>query len=133
MIADLWARHSEAEVVVASRYVAGGDARMSLGRRLLSRSLNAVFGRGLSLGVRDMSSGFRLYRADVVRSLTDLPRGLDALQAILVKVYAEGWRVVEVPFSLPPAGGRAVARARAPLCQRLPGDVLAPLEAPQLH
>jgi SAM-dependent methyltransferase len=108
----LWARRLDADVVIGSRYVPGGEARMPLVRVGLSRALNAVFGRGLSLGVRDLSSGMRLYRAAAIRALHDLPPALDVLQAILVQVYAEGWTVVEVPVryaTLP--GGQSHVRA----------------------
>ncbi len=98
IVRDLWTRRGEGDVLIGSRYVPGGAARMPAVRARLSRTLNAVFGRGLSLGVRDMSSGVRLYRAAILRALGPLPAHLDALQAILVQVYAEGWRVVEVPF-----------------------------------
>ena len=109
---DLWTRRDDGEVLIGSRYVPGGEARMPTVRAVLSRTLNAVFGRGLSLGVRDMSSGVRLYRASILRALGPLPEHLDALQAILVQVYAEGWRVVEVPFVYE-AAPRGVALARA--------------------
>lgn len=112
VVRDLWARRGDAEVVVASRYVPGGEARMPAWRRLGSRALNGVFDRGLSLGLRDMSSGVRLYRSDVLRAAGPLPAGLDALQTALVRIYAEGWRVVEVPFVYDVApGGASHARA----------------------
>ena len=60
IVRDLWSRRQGAEITVASRYVDGGNARMPIGRYLLSRTLNWFFSRGLSLSVRDMSSGFRL-------------------------------------------------------------------------
>ena len=50
---------------------AGRPARAGAAPRL-SRALNRVFGRGLSLGVADMSSAMRLYRAQ------DAGRALDA-------------------------------------------------------
>jgi SAM-dependent methyltransferase len=109
----LWARRHDADVVIGSRYVAGGSAVMPAWRRVGSRALNGVFGRGLSLNVRDMSSGLRLYRARVVAALRPLPAGLDALQSILVDAYAEGWRVVEIPiaYRADPAGA---SHGRAP-------------------
>ncbi|HUU35944.1 MAG TPA: methyltransferase domain-containing protein [Vicinamibacterales bacterium] len=112
IVRDLWARRHDGDVLIGSRYVPGGEARMSVVRATLSRTLNAVFGRGLSLGVRDMSSGVRLYRAAILRALGPMPARLDALQAILVKVYAEGWRVVEVPFVYE-AAPHGAAHARA--------------------
>jgi SAM-dependent methyltransferase len=94
----LWAERQEAEITIASRYVEGGQPRMPLGRRLLSRILNLVFSRSLSLGIRDMSSGVRLYRASVLRGQSYRARDFDILQEILVRAYMEGWRVREVPF-----------------------------------
>ena len=73
VVRDLWAVRADAEVVVASRYAPGGEARMPAWRRVGSRALNGVFDRGLSLGLRDMSSGVRLYRSDVLRAAGPLP------------------------------------------------------------
>jgi dolichol-phosphate mannosyltransferase len=88
VVPDLWARRHDGEVVIGSRYVDGGSVEMPWWRRAGSRLLNGVFGRGLSLGVRDMSSGVRLYRRAIVDAAGPLPAGLDALQTILVRVYA---------------------------------------------
>ena len=51
---------------------------------------------------RRLSSGFRLYRASVVRGLDLLSNDFDINQEIMVKVVAEGWPVIEVPFSYEP-------------------------------
>jgi len=113
-VADLWAARDSAEVLIASRYVAGGSAHMPLVRRVLSGTLNRVFARGLALPVRDMSSGFRLYRATVLDGQRLRGRDFDVLQEILVKAYAEGWRVREVPFRYEPrAAGSSNARVIA--------------------
>jgi dolichol-phosphate mannosyltransferase len=47
-VADLWRARHEAEVLIASRYVPGGGARMPLHRALLSRVLNRFFALGLA-------------------------------------------------------------------------------------
>jgi dolichol-phosphate mannosyltransferase len=113
-VADLWAGRDEAEVVVASRYVPGGRAKGLLWRRLLSGLLNPFFRRGLSLPVRDLSSGFRLYRSDLVRGEDFEGTDFDILPEILVRLYAAGWRVREVPFSYAPRHrGRSNARVFA--------------------
>lgn len=98
VVPALWAQRDDAEVVIGSRFIAGGAVEMPWWRRAGSRLLNGAFGRGLSLGVRDLSSGVRLYRRAILGDAGALPAGLDALQTILVRVYAEGWRVAEVPF-----------------------------------
>jgi SAM-dependent methyltransferase len=101
-LADLWARRDDAEVIVASRYVEGSRTEMPLARRLGSRMLNLAFRRGLSLGVNDGSSAIRLYRADVIRSLRLEADDYDILQETLVRSYAAGWRVLEIPFEYRP-------------------------------
>ena len=59
-VADLLAHRDEAEVVVASRYVAGGSADMPWGRAFLSRLLNLIFRRVLAVTVRDLSRGISI-------------------------------------------------------------------------
>ena len=98
-IRTLWEERVSAEVVIASRYVRGGTAEMPLSRRVLSRILNTVFSRGLSLQLHDMSSGFRLYNAAVMKNQEYAALDFDILQRILVQAYAEGWRIREVPFA----------------------------------
>jgi dolichol-phosphate mannosyltransferase len=110
-ISDLWRQRENAEVLIASRYVRGGSADMPLGRRALSLTLNQFFARGLSLPVKDLSSGFRLYRGDLIRELTLDGRDFNILQEILVRLYAKGWRTQEVPFHYAPrAEGTSNAR-----------------------
>jgi dolichol-phosphate mannosyltransferase len=101
-VRDLWLRRRKAEVLIASRYVPGGSARMAISRKLLSRVLNKFFRRGLSLPVSDLSSNFRLYRADILRGLTLAARDFDILPEILIRIYAEGWKTEEVAFAYTP-------------------------------
>lgn len=101
-VRELWMRRHGAEITIASRYVAGGRARMPRSRYLASRLLNKVFSRGLSLAVRDMSSGFRLYAATALRGHKYRATDFDILQEVLVRAYLEGWRVQEVPFEYVP-------------------------------
>ncbi len=101
-IIKMWRARDSADVVIASRYVKGGVAYMPFNRKLLSRVLNRFFALGLGLPVRDMSSGFRLYRAAVLAGLGLEGRNFDILEEVLVKAYAAGWSVVEIPFTYYP-------------------------------
>lgn len=102
----MWKARAEAEIVVASRYVAGGSAEMPLVRKALSLILNKVFTWGLSLPLKDISNGFRLYRSSSIRELALGSSNFDILEELLVKCYAQGWKIVEVPFRyLPRKGG----------------------------
>lgn len=97
-LSDLWGARSSGDVVIASRYVPGGAAVMPAWRRVLSRILNSAFGRGLSLPIHDLSSGFRLYRRSVLPELELKATDFDVLQEILIRALAAGYRVEEVPF-----------------------------------
>ncbi len=98
VIAQLWSAREGADLVIASRYVAGGAAETSILRAALSRLLNAVFGRALRIRVRDLSSGFRLYRRSALEGINFKARDFDALEEILILILNRGGRLVEVPF-----------------------------------
>jgi SAM-dependent methyltransferase len=102
-LADLWARRNDAEVIVASRYIDDSRVEMPVARIAGSRVLNLAFRRGLSLGVNDGSSAIRLYRTDVVNSLRLQAQDYDILQEVLVRAYADGWRVLEIPLHYAPS------------------------------
>jgi glycosyltransferase involved in cell wall biosynthesis len=95
---DLWRRRGEAELVIASRYVEGGKADMGSVRRLLSHVLNRTYSRVLGLRLRDLSSGFRMYRRNSLASLDLQARDFDVQEEILVKLYVQGCRIKEIPF-----------------------------------
>jgi len=102
----LWPHRHEADVVVASRYVRGGRATMPLVRRVLSSIFNRALAPALRLGVRDLSSAFRLYRAETVRAQAFAGQGFDAVPEILVRLVADGRRALEVPFHYTPRRDR---------------------------
>lgn len=59
-----------ADLVIGSRYVPGGSTPdWPLRRRMLSRVANRYAARMLQLPVRDITSGFRAYRAQLLRDL----------------------------------------------------------------
>jgi glycosyltransferase involved in cell wall biosynthesis len=97
-IEELWKRRHDAEMFIASRYAAGGSAEMGPLRGVLSQVLNRTYARVLSLPLRDLSSGFRMYRRDVLAGITVVARDFDALEELLIRVHSQGWRIVEVPF-----------------------------------
>lgn len=102
VVEHLWSERDLADMTIASRYVPGGSADMSAYRYALSRVLNALFSRGLDVPIKDLSSGFRLYRAEVVREQHITSQSYDVLQQIAVQAFAEGWRVREVPLRYQP-------------------------------
>jgi dolichol-phosphate mannosyltransferase len=89
-------------LAIGSRYVPGGGlADWAAGRRLLSRAGNAYARFMLRLGVRDVTAGYRAYRAEVLRELP-----LDEIDSrgycfqidMTLRTLDAGWRIVERPI-----------------------------------
>ncbi len=98
----LWNARNSSDVIIASRYVKGGKAIMPLSRFLLSKILNLVFSRGLDLNIMDMSSGYRLYKASIVKNKKFINKDFDFLQEVLVTALIDGYTVRELPFTYQP-------------------------------
>ncbi len=97
-IPHLWRERKQAEVVIASRYVVDGLADMTWARRFWSFLFNKIFRSVLSLPFKDVSSGFRLYRASSLRPALLAAVDFDVLPEILVRCLVDGWRIKEIPF-----------------------------------
>ena len=102
-IPNLWNARNSAELVIASRFInKSASFEAPFYRAMLSRFCNKVFKYILSLPVEDMSSGFRLYKGSVVRSLVLEGKKFDILEEALIKIFINGYRVAEIPFSYKP-------------------------------
>lgn len=93
---------SHADLVIGSRYVAGGSIpQWALHRRLLSRGGNVYSAVMLGVPVRDMTSGFRVYRASLLADM-DLDRiradGYGFQIEMTFRAAQRGARIVEVPI-----------------------------------
>lgn len=92
-----------ADLVLGSRYVPGGSIpAWSWHRRALSRWGNRYAAAALALDVADATSGYRAYRADLLRSL-ELDRvrsdGYGFQIEMVYRARRAGARVEEVPIS----------------------------------
>ena len=92
-----------ADVVVGSRYTAGGGTDETWGwrRRLLSGLSNHGIRTVGGIRVRDATSGFKAYRADALRSLEMdrfKCRGFGFQAEVAKECQRRGFRVVEHPI-----------------------------------
>jgi len=94
----LWEHHLDADLVIASRYVAGGRTENPAVLILMSLMVNVVFRLVLGLKCHDVSNSFRLYRGDDFRGLRLECDHFDIVEEILVKLTTlhPGYRVKEV-------------------------------------
>lgn len=103
VIPQLLARIDDgADVVIGSRYVTGGGtANWPLRRRLMSRWGNKYAGFVLGVHVRDITAGFRAYRASVMREIdpsSTAAEGYAFLTELMRRIAARGSRIDEVPI-----------------------------------
>lgn len=113
LLPHLFAMRDQADLVIASRYVSQGFARMPWWRTALSRLLNAWFRRMLGLPFRDLSSSYRFYRRDLLEAIAPSISTDAALQEILIKTFCEGYSIAEVPMhyiAKPGSPGRGFGR-----------------------
>jgi dolichol-phosphate mannosyltransferase len=100
-IERLWRHRDEWDVVIGSRYAAGGSTKVHAGLTLQSLALNIIYRRALGLKIRDMSNSFRLYRGPQLRSLSLNSTNFEIVEEILAKL---AWgsmraRILEVPIT----------------------------------
>jgi dolichol-phosphate mannosyltransferase len=113
----LAAATDEADLVLGSRYVAGGGTRnWGLVRRFISRGGSLYAQVLLGLGIRDLTGGFKCYRRVVLETI-DLDaidsRGYAFQIETTYRSIRAGFRVVEVPitFSDREVGGSKMSRS----------------------
>lgn len=101
-IRDLWEARHQGDLVIASRYVAGGSADQPGFRLLLSKVLNGFFRIGLALPARDLSSGFRIYNRRIFEGLEIRFTTFVFLVELLLNVMRQGREIAEIPFHYEP-------------------------------
>ena len=95
------ARHHH--VVIGSRYIPGGSVRnWSLFRRILSRGGNLYARALLGFGLRDATSGYRVYRGEAIRELIThqlRSEGYAFQVELAYRAWRRGMSVGEVPIT----------------------------------
>jgi dolichol-phosphate mannosyltransferase len=84
----LWARRKDADVIIGSRYIAGGGTENPRVLILMSRVLNYAYQFAFRLPVADVSNSLRLYRGEQLRSLHLVSNNFDIVEEILIRLVA---------------------------------------------
>ncbi len=93
---------TDADLALGSRWVEGGGTRnWGIGRQLISRGGSLYARTILGLGIRDLTGGFKCFRAEVLRAI-ELPTvtstGYGFQIELTYRAIKRGFRVVEVPI-----------------------------------
>jgi dolichol-phosphate mannosyltransferase len=93
---------ADADLVLGSRWVPGGGTlNWGLGRQLISRGGSVYARLILGLGIRDLTGGFKCFRAEVLRAIdldTVNSTGYAFQIELTYRALRRGFRVVEVPI-----------------------------------
>ncbi len=87
------------DVVVGSRFIEGARMQRTLSRRLISGAYNHVARLLLSVGVADVTSGYRGFRKSAFTALAISSAGPEIHSELVVKACVAGLRVAEVPVA----------------------------------
>lgn len=92
----------QADLVIGSRYIPGGDTpNWSIMRRLISGSGNIFARFMLGIPVHDCTAGFRCYRREVLQSIdldTVQSQGYAFQVEMAYRVMKQGFKIVETPI-----------------------------------
>ncbi len=92
---------SEYDVVIASRYIAGGMTDNSFVLILMSKIVNIVYSKVLNLHCKDVSNSFKLYQSGLLKSLALHSNNFDIVEEILFKLKKQNsnLKIKEIPYT----------------------------------
>lgn len=92
-------QRANADIVVGSRVVRGSRVTGTPAwKRMLSGTLNAIMQSLFGGTLRDKTSGFRVYRAEVLRNVKHEQNDFSFLPEIAIRAQKAGYRVIEEPI-----------------------------------
>ena len=94
----------DCDLLIGSRLAEGGGERgRHFLRKWITRLANAYIRLILGLPVRDCTSGYRVFRREVLEAIQlneIMSRGPSVVEEVLYKAYKRGFRIKEVPYIL---------------------------------
>ena len=90
------------DVVIGSRYTKGGKTEDKVTSRIMSHILNGVFRIVTGVKAKDLSTNFRMYRADVLREIRLSSTNYDVLEEVLLLMklkIGKSFKVGEIPIT----------------------------------
>jgi dolichol-phosphate mannosyltransferase len=93
----LWDQRERHDVVIGSRYVAGGHTENPAILIFMSWVVNVIFRLVFQLHCKDVSNSFRLYRAELLKPLRLQCHHFDIVEELLILLSHR--RILEVPVT----------------------------------
>jgi dolichol-phosphate mannosyltransferase len=114
--ASMWAKRESFDIVIGSRYVAGGHTENPAILIWMSYAVNLTFRVVFNIRARDVTNSFRLYRTAVLKPMRLDSNDFDILEEILIKAVTRHppARICEVPVTF---GRRRAGESKRKLLQ----------------
>ena len=114
--ASMWAQREHADIVIGSRYVAGGHTENPAILIWMSYIVNLTFRVVFHLNARDVTNSFRLYRTAILKPMHLGSDDFDILEEILIRAvtHRPAATVIEVPVTF---GRRKAGESKRKLVQ----------------
>jgi dolichol-phosphate mannosyltransferase len=95
----MWRQRENADIVIGSRYIAGGHTENPLILIWMSYAVNLTFRLAFNLHARDVTNSLRLYRTAVLKPMRLESNDFDILEEILIRAitHRPPARLLEVP------------------------------------
>jgi dolichol-phosphate mannosyltransferase len=89
-----------ADLIIGSRYVAGGNSHNGLLLKIMSYILNVTYRIFFNIKAKDISNSFRMYHTDQLKSLVLECNNFDLVEEIIIKlsVSISPFKLVEIPI-----------------------------------
>ena len=97
-LARLFSHRKDADIIIGSRFERGGSGDMQFSRVLISRFYNITARLVAGRSVKDFTTGFKLYRKEVLDSLKLTNDGFGLHMEILLKSIRKGFTTKEIPI-----------------------------------
>jgi dolichol-phosphate mannosyltransferase len=113
---SMWSQREAFDIVIGSRYMAGGHTENPAILIWMSYIVNLTFRIAFSIRAKDVTNSFRLYRAEVLRPLKLESDDFDILEEVLIKAITKKptLRITEVPITF---GRRKAGESKRKLVQ----------------
>jgi dolichol-phosphate mannosyltransferase len=114
--ASMWAQRENFDIVIGSRYVAGGHTENPAILIWMSYAVNLIFRVVFNIRAKDVTNSFRLYRTAILKPMRLQSNDFDILEEILIKAvtHRPPAPVCEVPVTF---GRRKAGESKRKLVQ----------------
>ncbi len=89
------------DIVIGSRYVQGGTTNDNFISIIMSHLLNNTFRFIFNIPAKDLSAGFRIYKTNLLKSISIEGQNFDVMQEIIIKmrIAKPNLKIAEIPIN----------------------------------